>query len=224
MTPSSPSRPSSVGRFLSVVGALALGGAAVAVVVAISRSRDDAANRVPAAAPAPAPAVQQLELVHAERFQVAQPYRHLWRAEPLLVTGGWLLVLSGEPSALVARQMKMPLLQVGAQTAERVNVGDRSGKLVVLVPGDVALADAPIFLGSDALPEEVGQAHLDAELANARANGAKAPDAATIAKATAAGREFANDHELRLRAIELVERHSPQEQDLIRGARVPLVR
>ena len=60
--------------------------------------------------------------------------------------------------------------------------------------------------------------------ANARANGAKAPDVATIAKATAPRREFANDYELRLRAIELVEKFSPQEQDLIRGARVPLVR
>jgi hypothetical protein len=224
MTSLSPSRPSSAGRFLPLVGALVLGAAAVTVVVVVSRGRD---AQSPAAVPAaaPMPAVQQLELVHAERFEVAQPYVHQWRAAPQpLVTNGWLLVLAGEPSSLVARQMKMPLLQVGAETAERVNVGDQSGKLVVLVPGDFALTDAPIFLGSPALPEEVGQPQLDAELATARANGAKATDAATVAKVSAPRREFANDYELRLRAIELVERFSPQEQDLIRGARVPLVK
>ena len=206
--------------------ALALAG--VIAVVVVSRSRGSAAAESAAAAAAPVvPAVPQLELVHAEGFRTEQPFRHVWRQDQPLVDHGWLLVLAGDPAAMVPRQTKEPVLFVGAQTADRVNTGQDSGRLVVIVPGDFRLEDAPIFYGARNLPEELRQPHIDAELAAALAAGASAPSADAIAAATADGgtvRRFATDFELRLRAIELVEQHSPTEKDLIAGWRVPRVR
>jgi hypothetical protein len=196
---------------------------AVAVVLAVLQPRADQA-RAKTPASQPAPVVHQLELVHAETFQVEQPYPHYYRADTPLVRSGWLLVLAGDPALLQVRQTRMPVLYVGAQTAERVNTGQESGKIVVLVPGDFRLQDAPIFFGSPALPEDLRQNQIDAELANARAEGAVPPTAAAIAKALGQGRTYANDWELRQRAIDLVEQYSPVEKELIAGCRVPLVK
>src|SRR5262245_13243163 len=202
---------------------------AIAVVLAIASSRtSEAASApltpvVPLAQPLP-PRVQ-LELVQAERFQVDKPFQHLWRADKPLVNSGWLLVLSGDPALFVPRQTKEPVLYVGAQTAQRVNFPEQSGKLVVIVPGDFFLEDAPIFFGAEALPEELRQFQIDAELEAARAAGARPPTADAIEKAMKTeGQTFASDYELRMRAIQLVEQHSPQEQALINGARVPLLK
>lgn len=223
--PTQPPRPNH-GRRLGLAGVVA--GVAVAVLVALgwSRSRPDGAvGQVAAAPPAPPPAaVRQLELVHAESFRVQQAYTHRWRAEAPFVDHGWLLVLAGDPAWMVTRQVKEPVLYVGAQTAERINTGQGSGRLVVLVPGDFRLQDAPIFYGSAALPEELRQDQIDAELAAARAAGAVAPAADVVAKVAKPGQTFANDYELRQRAIDLVERYSPGEKDLIAGWRVPLVK
>ncbi|MBX3462153.1 MAG: hypothetical protein KF830_03205 [Planctomycetes bacterium] len=201
--------------------------AALAVVVAIATTRRDAGAAAGAAAqPAaavPTP-VRQLELLHAERFRVDQPFRHLWRAERPLVASGWLLVLAGDAAAMVPRQTLEPVLYVGAETAERINTGQGSGRLVVLVPGDFWLEDAPIFYGAPALPEELRQRQIDAELARARAAGAVAPTAERAAQVAAPARSYATDYELRQRAIDLVEQHAPDEKDLIAGWRVPLVR
>jgi hypothetical protein len=128
---------------------------------------------------------------------------------------------------MVPHQTKEPVLFVGAQTADRVNTGQDSGRIVAIVPGEFRLEDAPIFYGGENLPEELRQVHIDAELAAARASGAIAPTAETIGKATAgvgAGQTFATDYQLRRRAIDLVEQYSPTEKDLIAGWRVPLVK
>ena len=145
------------------------------------------------------------------------------RADQPLVNSGWLLVLSGDPALFVPRQVKEPVLYVGAQTAQRVNFPQESGKLVVIVPGDFRLEDAPIFFGAEALPEELRQSQIDAEFEAARAAGARPPTAAAIEKAMSAPwQKFASDYELRQRAIDLVAQYSPQEKALIDGARVPL--
>ncbi|MCU0866682.1 MAG: hypothetical protein MUC36_23100 [Planctomycetes bacterium] len=222
------------------LGAVAIAAAAAVVVVVLARGGDTpqvpSPAVTPAVAPAPSSAVStsaapvapvrrvQLALHHAERFRVDRPFEHLWRADRPLVTTGWLLVVSGDPELLRPRQSKMPVLYVGAQTAERINAGT-SGRLVLLVPGDFRLEDAPIFLGSEALPEELRQPAIDAELATAVAGGAIATPAATIKAVTADERgPFETDYELRQRAIDLVEIHSPTEKDLIAGWRVPRMR
>jgi hypothetical protein len=198
---------------------------AIAVVLAIASSRTVAAPSAPLTPIVPLtqpPPPKQLELVQAERFQVDKPFRHLWRIDTPLFNSGWLLVLSGDPALFVPHQVKEPVLYVGAQAAERVNFPEQSGKLVVIVPGDFRLEDAPIFFGPEALPEELHQSQIDAELEAARAAGARPPTAATIEKAmTTQWQTFASDYELRMRAIELVKQYSPQEKALIEGASVP---
>lgn len=199
--------------------------ATIAVVVATAtRSHERPEAAAPAVAPA-APLLQQLQLVHAERWQVEQPFRHVWRADQPLVNRGWLLVLAGDPASMIPRQTKEPVLYVGNETADRVNTGRDSGRLVVLVPGDFWLEDAPIFFGDEALPEELHQPQIDAQLAAARAAGVVAPTAEAAAQVTTAGSQtFATDFELRRHAIDLVEQYSPGEKDLIAGWRVPLVK
>jgi hypothetical protein len=201
---------------------------AIAVVLTIASSRTSEATPAPLTPVAPLaqplPAKPQLELVQAERFEVEKPFLNVWRADRQLVTKGWLLVLAGDPALFIPRQVKEPVLYVGAQTAQRVNFPQESGRLVVIVPGDFRLEDAPIFFGAEALPEELRQAQIDAQLEAAREKGVQPPTADAIAKAqTTPWQKFASEYELRLRAIELVEQHSPQEQALISGARAPLV-
>lgn len=229
MNSSTPPRVSS-GRWTKLASVVcAAAAAAVVVHLATKQGTGQAVDAAPAAKAAAvqpaAPAARQLQLVHAETFQVNQPFKHLWRKDQPFVNHGWLLVLSGDAELLRVQQVKMPVLFVGAQTADRVNTGEGSGHIVVIVPGDFALADAPIFFGGVGLPEETTPAVIAAELANARAAGALPPTADAIAAASkVAGQTFATDFELRLRAIDLVEQYSPGETDLIAGWRVPRVR
>jgi hypothetical protein len=196
----------------------------VAVMTATSNSdANDSGAKAAAVAPLPAPP-EQLRLVHAEQFQVGQPYQHLYRADRPQVGSGWLLVLEGRASMLAPKQNLEPVLYVGAQTAERINAGT-SGRQVVLVPGDFRLDRAPIFLGPKALPEALDQTRINAALAAAVASGAVAPSAAEIKSAVVAGtNRYATDFELRLRAMDLVEIHSPTETELISGWRAPRVK
>lgn len=216
----SPNAPSSR-RSPLLFGACLLCAIVVVAAVALTRTAEPAAGTPAALAALP---VRQLELVHAEPFRVEQPFHHVWRGDQPLVDRGWLLVLAGDPAQMVPRQTLEPVLCVGAQTADRVNTGQGSGKLVVIVPGDFWLEDAPIFYGGEALPEEVRQPWIDRELANARAAGAVAPTAELAAQVAGPARTFPTDYQLRLRAIDLVEQYSPGEKDLIAGWRVPLVK
>ena len=209
----------------SLTGICFLGAIAVVLAIASSRKSDVPSAPLTPIVPLTQPPLpkQQLELVQAERFQVEKPFRNVWRADQPLVNSGWLLVLSGDPALFVPRQVKEPVLYVGAQIAQRVNFPQESGKLVVIVPGDFRLEDAPIFFGAEALPEELRQSQIDAELEAARAAGARPPAAAAIEKAMSAPwQKFASDYDLRQRAIDLVAQYSPQEKALIDGARVPL--
>lgn len=200
--------------------ALLAGGAVVALVAVLTTS-EGPANQTTAAAPLPR---EPFQLLHAEAFQVDQPFVHQWRADRPRVASGWLLVIEGDADALKPIQHLEPVLYVGAQTADRVNAG-KSGRLVVIVPGDFRLQDAPIFLGEKALPEALDQVRIDAALRDAVAAGVVAPSVQAIKDAVVTGvKSYPSDFELRLRAIDLVEIHSPQERDLIRGWRVPRIK
>lgn len=233
-TPPSATPVGAPSRSRKLLLPLAIAGFAAAVVAVLlvqnrgpeptqaSPSQDTTAN---AAAPLTQPRRRtQLALLHAERFKVQKPYQHLWRADRPWVDSGWILVLQTDPELLRPRQVKESVLYVGAQTAERINHGT-SGRVVVLVPGDQVLASAPIFLGEAALPEELLQTHIDAQLAAAVAAGAIPTPAETVQQVTVPGKPaFETDYELRQRAIDLVEIHSPQEKALIEGWRVPRLR
>ncbi len=169
---------------------------------------------------------QPVRVIRAQRFEVARPFAHVWRVDRPMVKSGWLLVLSVPPELVHPRQAHEPVLYVGAQTANRVNPHPyESGKMVVIVPGDFLLEDSPIFFGAPALPEEVGPSHIDKEVARARDAGVRPPSVDNLATVVVAEvLRVATEYDLRQRAIDLVEKYSPQEKDLIAGERVPLVR
>ena len=212
-------------RGVCVAGALA-----VVATIAVFASRSDSSlpqgNRSDGSAPAAnAPPIRPIELLHAQRFHVAEAFQHVWRAEKPFYEDGWLLVLGCDPAALTVQQVRQPVLYVGEQTADRVNFGDESGRVVVIVPGDLDLAESPIFFGGVGLPEEVTHEQIASEVAAARRSGVAPHTAETIAAVLVDGvLDCENDYQLRLRAIDLVEQHSPQERDLIEGWRAPLVK
>lgn len=181
----------------------------------------------PPALPAAMP-VAGVDVLYARPFTLERPAIHAWRAEQPAYDAGWVLVLSVDPNLVYPRQVAEPILFVGDQTAERVNFGHESGRVVAIVPAprDAAgrpaldLAAAPVFFGMPGLPEQVDAARAAAELSAARARGARPASAAALAAVTQPQVAFGDDWELHAWCADLIEAHSPQETDLIAGLRV----
>jgi len=196
--------------------ALLVGGAAAWV-----RSRPP---QPPPAPPAGEGAVKGL--LHAEPFRLAEPYAHTWRLEQPQVDSGWLLVLEVERDVVVRRQSAEPVLYVGSQTAERINVGDVAGRLVVIVPGALDPAAAPAWFGTPQLPEQVDAATVARELAAARAAGVPSLARASLTRSDALGHAeiaLADRTALERHAAELVLRWAPEEREQAMGLLAPLV-
>ncbi|HTE06809.1 MAG TPA: hypothetical protein VK824_11470, partial [Planctomycetota bacterium] len=187
---------------------------------------DDPPPALPAVLPAGG-----VELIAARPFTLASPATHAWRKEQPAYTAGVLLVLRAPIDTLVARQTAEPVLYVGAQTAERVNVGDSSGMLVAIVPaetdaqGRVALdlGAAPIFFGEPALPEQVDAQVVATELAAARRAGIAPPTHAQVTAALQEQVAFEDEGQLHLHAADLIEHYAPLEVDVVSGLRAPRV-
>ena len=168
---------------------------------------------------------EEVTLVDAQRFTVDEEITHTWRRDGLKYRSGWLLVVKAAPGLIIPRQSREPVLYVGAQTANRVNSSIQSGHVVAIVPGDFLLTDTPIFFSEPALPEELGQTEIDRALRTAIADEVAPPTVDEVASALDPAPFRAADHyALHQRAVDLVEEHSPQEADFIRGQRVPLIR
>ena len=167
------------------------------------------------------------ELVYARPYILDEAYTHAWRKEQPSVSRGYVLVLKANPRLLRPRQSAEPVLYVGDQIAERVNVGQESGHLVVLVPtGDkeLDLAKTRIWFGRPALPEQCDAKRIEVEKRLAERVGISPLDAEALAAAkTRGGDELAvQDYAaLRRAAAELIREYSPQETDLIRGLLAP---
>ena len=195
------------------------------------------------AAPPPLPAtpvVQQAQLLYAQPYLLDEGYTHWWRAEHPTVDAGWLLVLAVEADLVHPRQGYQPVLYVGDQTAERVNVGFVPGELppgakaqvVALVPaprnaqGDVALdlSRSLIWFGTPALPEEVDAAQIVTEQALALSRGIAPPRAGAVRAAVheGGGAIYLPDYQsLMHHSAELILRYSPGERDLVEGLTAP---
>src|SRR5262249_55349092 len=182
--------------------------------------------------PPPLPAVPPPgdgTLLQAQPFTLDVPFTHTWRKEQPQFSAGYVLVLSCDPDLVHARQAAEPILYVGDQTAERVNVGGDSGHVVCIVPastdasGAVALdlSRAPIFFGRPGLPEQVDAAHAAAELATARSRGIAPPTKSVLASTVQPAVHFHDDWQLHLFCSDLIEHYSPQEADLVSGLRAP---
>ncbi|MBM3984859.1 MAG: hypothetical protein FJ296_04090 [Planctomycetes bacterium] len=189
---------------------------------------------LPADPPALPPALPAggIDVLYARPFTLQVPAVHAWEAAQPRYDAGWVVVLAVDPQLVVPRQTAEPILYVGDRTAERVNFGHESGRVVAIVPSardasgslTLDLAAAPIFFGAAGLPEQVDAAHAAAELAAARARGVRAPSAAAVAAVAQPAVNFSDDWELRLWCSDLIERWSPQEADLVAGLRAPRLR
>jgi hypothetical protein len=106
----------------------------------------------PAIPPTPAGV---LDVLYAKPFTLKEAAEHTWRADRHTYTAGYLLVLKVNPDLVYPRQTLEPILYVGNQTAQRLHVGYPSGKIVVIVPGDVDLTKDPIWFNTPESPEAV---------------------------------------------------------------------
>ncbi len=170
------------------------------------------------------PQVEAIEVIEATPFTLLAPKTHTWRAEAPAYTSGTLLVLRTSPENLIPRQTYEHVLYVGDETAERVNVGERSGYVIAIVPGDVDLASTPIFFGTPALPEQVTRAAAEIELAKATNLGVRGMGAARAAAVTGERIVLQDAYELYLQASVAIERFAPDEVDLVTGLRATRIR
>jgi hypothetical protein len=204
--------------------------AAAAAVIAITAiayregatNADDGATAVRQEPRRPA---TQVEFVHARPFRLEVPYRHTWRADREVVTHGWLVVVEAPREFLVPRQTYEPVLYVGAQTADRVNLGTGSGRIVTIVPGDVDWRTTRLFFGAPALPENLRAIDIAAAADGAVAAGLPPVDPQRLADGTELEPLVVEDeYALRLAAMDLVEQYAPDERELVEGWRVPRIR
>lgn len=175
----------------------------------------------PPAVPAtPAPVK---DVVYARAFTVEQGEPHTWRAEQPEITSGYLLVLKVNPDLVYPRQAAEPVLYVGNQTAQRLNVGYESGHVIALVPaqiegeGKLDLSKEPIWFGTPELPERVDADRIRQERALALNVGIKPFEAEKIDALFAEAGDVLAEENLAgvlLEVADLIDRYSPQEAEL----------
>ncbi len=211
-----------------IVCGLAL--AAAVLISILSTGSSPAPNVIKAAPPGAVPnaAVEQPPeipatpaavdgLVYARKFTLQQGAEHLWRKEKPVISSAYLLVLKVNPELVFPRQTAEPVLYVGRQTAERLNIGYESGHVVAIVPADVDLKEAPIWFGTPELPERVDAETIDAEFALAIAAGITPFTEAQIDAAFARGgaeSQIADKRTLLANAGRQIEQYSPTEKTL----------
>jgi hypothetical protein len=179
--------------------------------------------------------VAEIGIEHAQRFELEESYTHFWREEAPGVRSGYILVLRVDPELARPRNSLMNVLYVGRQTAERVNHGYPSGRLVVLVPDlatangvvPVDLESGPIWFGTPDLPERVDAARIEAERRAALERAVPPIPTHELQNALAVGGEPARARDralLDFQLADLIKRHSPEETELAEGLQVPLNR
>ncbi len=167
--------------------------------------------------PVPSTPAAVVDIVYARPFTLHEGYTFKWRAEQPLVKEGYILVLKVNPDMVYPRQTAQPVLYVGDQTAERVNVGYESGHIIVIVPGRPDLKKTPIWFGTPALPERCTSETIAKERKAAEEAGIKPPAEARVAAATdQGGRDLraADRFELRPTLARLVKKYAADESEL----------
>lgn len=166
------------------------------------------------------------DILFAQSFTLTTGYTYGWSKERPTVTSGQIVVFQVNPDLVYPRQIAEPMLYVGSISAERLNVGYTSGRVVAIIPdtagNDGKLAPQDLsrsWFGRPALPSEVDAAMVSAEARLASNAGVLklTPDKVDAAR-TAAGNEAARlegKHELLGLAARLLRQYSPDETDLI---------
>jgi hypothetical protein len=166
------------------------------------------------------------ELLYARPFKLENGYEFEWRADHPTVKAGWLVVLKVNTALVFPRQTAEPILYVGNTTAERVNVGHQSGRIVVIVPSELDkdgnikldLSKSPMWFGTPGLPEQVDADRIEIEQSLARRAKIEPVSAEMIEAAREQGGallESSTRESLRKSAAELIKAYSPQESQLI---------
>jgi hypothetical protein len=132
------------------------------------------------------------------------------------------VVLEVDPAYVIPRDTLQPVLFAGNVAIHRLNQGDKSGRVIGIVPGDVDLATVPIWFGTPQLPERLTPALIDSERALAARAGVRAFGRAKIAAVTRPRLTAADLASLlRTTGAELVLQYSPQEKALAESWRLP---
>ena len=202
-----------------VVSSLALASLATVSMVNAQEPATSPDTTPSAAEPLPAipatPAAVE-DLVYARKFTLQEGFKFRWCNEKPTVTSGHLLVLKVNPDLVFARQLAEPVLYVGEQTAERLNIGYRSGHVIAIAPGAPDLTKALMWFGTPELPERVDAEMAKAELDLARAAGIEPFSAKKIEAALARGGEElqgSNVVDVLRVAAELLRQYSPVEDE-----------
>jgi hypothetical protein len=206
-----------------------LGLAAAPMTAPPENGATDSARNIVTGAPAiPALPADITEIISARAFTLEQPYEFDWRKERPLVSSGYVLVLKVDSALVYPRQVAEPILFVGDQTAEKVNVGSTSGRLVVIVPApvkadgsiDLDLSQAPIWFGEPGLPEQVDAVVIKQQRDIAARNKiAPRPDAEIREARSRGGRvaQFADKNALLRSLAGVVREFAPDEAELATG-------
>jgi hypothetical protein len=158
------------------------------------------------------------DIISIRPFQLDDGFEYNWSAERPLVKSGYLVVIKVDPDLVYPRQVAEPVLYVGDHTAERMNFGNESGHVVVLVPGEVDFTKAPIWFGTPELPEQVDADRAKAERKLADEAGIKAFSQEKVDAAMKRGGRaihVENMTALLEPVASLIDTYSPMENDII---------
>ena len=110
-------------------------------------------------------------IVAARPFRLEVPFAYTWSKDRVMVSAGTLVVLDVDPALVVPRDTLEPVLYAGDVPVQRLNHGNKSGRVIGLVPGDVDVTSVPIWFGTPELPGRVTAAMAREERARAEKAG-----------------------------------------------------
>ncbi|MEQ8845806.1 MAG: hypothetical protein RIB58_13230 [Phycisphaerales bacterium] len=162
------------------------------------------------------------DIVFAQPFTLDQGEVSNWRTERPNITSGYIIVLKVNPDLVYPRQSAEPVLYVGDTTAQRLNVGYRSGHVVAVVGAELTgeqamdLSKVKIWFGTPELPERVDANRIAQESALADAAGIKPFSADKIGDLLAQNETLSEPSMAGIlnEVASLIRRFSPQEEEL----------
>jgi hypothetical protein len=163
-------------------------------------------------------------ILYARPFTVDTPFINNWSRERAQVSSGVLVVLEVDPAYVDRRDAALnPVLYAGTTTVMRLNRGDRSGRVIGIIPGTIDLATAPIWFGSPEQVDRVSAETVRVERARAEQAGVRSFGREKLAAVQRpAVRVTSVAALLRDVAAELVYEFSPQEKSLADKWRLPV--
>jgi hypothetical protein len=161
-------------------------------------------------------------ILFAQPFTLQTPFINTFSKERERVSTGVLIVVEVDPALVIPRNALEPVLYAGDVTVLRLNQGERSGRVIGIVPGTINLATTPIWFGTPELPERVTASMIQRERGLAERAGVRAFTAdkmSSIQRPVIAAQDLATL--LRTVAADLVYQYSPQEKQLADSWRLP---